>query len=142
MVASVASSRSTISSVPIQPKSRAVTVASRYIPMLVGEVRCATTGLGIVLEVVGRQPVVLGADEGLEEAPRPAGDQAQRRDVAGGRAAPRPTRRRQADPAGDERREQPQADERRRDPGRASGLHGEDERPRATASTTPPAIRR
>ena len=46
MVASVASSRSTISSVPIQPKSRAVTVASRYIPMFVGEVRWATTGAG------------------------------------------------------------------------------------------------
>ena len=46
MVASVASRRSTISRVPIQPKSRAVTVASRYIPMFVGEVRCATTGSG------------------------------------------------------------------------------------------------
>ena len=79
MVASVASRRSTISSVPIQPKSRAVTVASRYIPMFVGDVRCATTGAGIVLEVVGRQPVVVRADEGLEEPPRPAGGQAERR---------------------------------------------------------------
>ena len=90
MVASVASSRSTISSVPIQPKSRAVTVASRYIPMFVGEVRCATTGRGIVLEVVGRQPVVLGPDEGLEEPPGPAGGQAERRRCRRPTAAPRP----------------------------------------------------
>ena len=58
--------------VPIQPKSRAVTVASRYIPMFVGDVRWATTGVGIVLEVVGRQAVVLRTDEGLEEPPGPA----------------------------------------------------------------------
>ena len=38
--------------------------------MLVGDVRWATTGSGVLLEVVGRQVVVLGADEGLEEPPR------------------------------------------------------------------------
>ena len=43
---SVASSRSTVSSVPIQPKSRAATTDSRYSPRLVGEVRWATTGWG------------------------------------------------------------------------------------------------
>ena len=89
--------------VPIQPKSRAVTVDSRYIPMFVGEVRCATTGVGIVLEVVGRQAVVLRTDERLEEPPRPAGDQAERLDVVvrqllGGRLGGG-----QADPARDRR---------------------------------------
>ena len=46
MVASVASSRSTRSCVPIQPRSRALTIDSRYRPMLVGDVRWATTGCG------------------------------------------------------------------------------------------------
>src|SRR3954462_9834132 len=35
-----------MSTVPIQPRSRAVTADSRYIPMLVGDVRWATTGAG------------------------------------------------------------------------------------------------
>ena len=56
MVASVTSIRSTISSVPIQPKSRAVTIASRYIPMFVGEVRCATTGRGSSWKLSGGSP--------------------------------------------------------------------------------------
>ena len=38
-------------------------------PMLVGEVRCATVELGHQLDVVGRQRVILGADERLEVAP-------------------------------------------------------------------------
>src|SRR4051812_619400 len=46
IVVNVCSSRSTMSIVPIQPRSRAVTVDSRYIPMLVGDVRWATTGAG------------------------------------------------------------------------------------------------
>ena len=45
--------------------------------MLVGDVRCATPRGGILLEVVGRQVVVLGADEGLEEAPGPPREDAQ-----------------------------------------------------------------
>ena len=56
IVASVASRRSTMSSVPIQPKSRAVTVASRYIPMFVGEVRWATTGVGSSWKLSGGRP--------------------------------------------------------------------------------------
>src|SRR2546422_11690979 len=41
------------SSVPTQPKSRAATVDSRYSPMLVGDVRCATTGLGVSWKLSG-----------------------------------------------------------------------------------------
>ena len=37
--------------------------------MLVGEVRIATTGVGVFLEVVGREPAGLGGDEAVEEAP-------------------------------------------------------------------------
>ena len=44
-------------------------MASSCRPMLVGDVRIATTGLGIVLEVVRREPVGLGGDEAVEEAP-------------------------------------------------------------------------
>ena len=47
--------------------------------MLVGEVRCATTGFGIVLEIVRRQHVVGRRDEGLEEAPGAPRDQPQAR---------------------------------------------------------------
>ena len=39
-------SRSTMSTVPIHPKSRALTVANRYMPMLVGDVRWAINGCG------------------------------------------------------------------------------------------------
>ena len=46
-VASVASSRSADSMMPIHPKSRAQTVERRYSPIFVGEVRCAITGLGV-----------------------------------------------------------------------------------------------
>ena len=56
MDASVASSRSTISSVPIHPKSRAVTVARRYIPMFVGDVRWATVGSGSSWKLSGGRP--------------------------------------------------------------------------------------
>src|SRR3989442_6559153 len=41
------------SSVPTQPKSRAATVDSRYSPMFVGDVRCATTGLGVSWKLSG-----------------------------------------------------------------------------------------
>ena len=47
IVANVASIRSTASSVPSHPKSRAAIVESRYMPTLVGEVRCATIGFGV-----------------------------------------------------------------------------------------------
>ncbi len=46
MVASVASSRSTASSVPSHAKSRAAAVERRYRPILVGEVRWASAGTG------------------------------------------------------------------------------------------------
>ncbi len=45
-LASVRSTRSTASSRPIQPRSFAVTAASRLSPMLVGDVRCATARTG------------------------------------------------------------------------------------------------
>ena len=143
-VASVASRRSTISSVPIQPKSRAVTVASRYSPMFVGEVRCATTGAGSSWKLSGGSAVVLRADEGLEEAPGPPGDQAEGRDVgrrellarrlaAGGRL----TQQR------DERREQPQDDERRGDPAtRAGCTPGRGRRRRPRSPRRPPSAGR
>ena len=37
--------------------------------MLVGEVREATTGDGLLLEIIRRQPVFLCRDESFEEAP-------------------------------------------------------------------------
>ena len=39
--------------------------------------------LRVVLEVVGRQAVVVGTDERLEEQPGAAGDEAERLDVGG-----------------------------------------------------------
>ncbi len=45
-IARVASSRSTVSIIPIQPKSRAAATDKRYRPRLVGDVRWATTGTG------------------------------------------------------------------------------------------------
>ena len=53
----------------MKPRSCALTVASSWRPMLVGDVRIATTGAGILLEVVGREPVGLLGDEPVEEAP-------------------------------------------------------------------------
>ena len=49
--------------VSMKPRSWAARVASRPMPMLVGDVRCATVGLGRLLEVVRRQAVVLRAHE-------------------------------------------------------------------------------
>src|SRR5690606_26587297 len=40
-------------SVPVHPKSRAATADNRYSPMLVGEVRRATTGLGVSWKLSG-----------------------------------------------------------------------------------------
>ena len=90
-----------MSGVPIQPKSRAVTVASRYRPILVGDVRCATTGCGSSWKLSGGRQWSSGADERLEEPPRAPRDAAQdgtrpRRCSAGGLPC------RQADPARDE----------------------------------------
>ena len=71
-------------------------------PILVGDVRWATTGVGILLEVVRRQHVVRLRDEGLEEAPGPARDQPQRRAHRPAEIARLPaSSRRQADPARD-----------------------------------------
>ena len=70
---SAASVLSSSSSVSMKPRSWAASVASRPMPMLVGEVRCATRGVGRLLEVVRRQPVVLGAHEVLEVPPGLAG---------------------------------------------------------------------
>src|SRR4029079_9384755 len=53
MVVSVASSRSTASSVSIQPKSRADATDSRYRPMLVGDVRWAAAGSGASWKLSG-----------------------------------------------------------------------------------------
>ena len=52
-VASVASMRSIMSTVPIQPKRCAQAVERRYRPMLVGEVRCATMSLGTTCRLSG-----------------------------------------------------------------------------------------
>ena len=53
----------------MKPRSRAASVESRPMPMLVGDVRRASWRPGRLLEVVGRQPVVVGADEHLEVVP-------------------------------------------------------------------------
>ena len=83
-------------------------------------------GGGVVLEVVGGQPVVVGPDERLEEPPRQASGAAQR--VLVRRREPIRDRlgRGEADPPGDDRRQQPQGDERQGDPARA-GIGGDDE---------------
>ena len=78
--------------------------------MFVGEVRWATTGVGIVLEVVGRQAVVLRTDERLEEQPGAARGEAKRLDVGVRELLGRRFGGRQADPPGDERRQHPQPD--------------------------------
>ena len=55
---SASSRRRTMSSSGDEARDRsALTVASSCRPMLVGDVRIATTGVGILLEVVGREPV-------------------------------------------------------------------------------------
>ena len=82
---------------------------------------------GIVLEVVGRQPVVLRADEGLEEPPGPAGGQAEgpdvgRRELLRGRFGGW-----QADPSGDERARAATGRRTARRSRPAPGFSGEDE---------------
>ena len=42
--------------------------------MFVGEVRCATRGSGVSWKLSAGRPLILGAHEGLEVAPRVAGD--------------------------------------------------------------------
>ena len=59
MVSSAPSRRCTSSPVVMYPRSCAASVASRPIPMLVGDVRRARRAPDDLLEVVGRQPVVL-----------------------------------------------------------------------------------
>ena len=70
--------------------------------MLVGEVRCATRRDRVLLEVVRRQPVVVRADEGLEERPGPARELAQEARLLGGQLR-LAARQRSADPPGDRR---------------------------------------
>ena len=71
--------------------------------MLVGEVRWATTGSGSSWKLSGGSAWSSARDEGLEEAPGAAGDQAQRRRVvASDELLGRRLARRQADPAGDD----------------------------------------
>ena len=142
--ASVASRRSTISSVPIQPKSWAATVDSSYSPMFVGEVRCATTGLRVVLEVVRRQPDGPPGRRRSRRSARSGGRSSGARASSAadsGRAARRG--RRQADPARDERREAARG--RRTDAAmrpRRVRRSATRTRAAAAASATPPAIGR
>ncbi len=68
----------------------------------------------VFLEVVGRQHVIVCRDEGLEKAPRAAGDEAQGLRVRGGKGRDR-DRRRPARPLRRRRRQHPQQQHRRRD---------------------------
>ena len=52
-VSNVSSSRRSASARPIHPRSAAATTDSRYRPMLVGEVRVATTGTGVYCTLSG-----------------------------------------------------------------------------------------
>ena len=108
-------------------------------PMLVGEVRCATTRDRVLLEVVGRQPVVLGADEGLEEAQvgAPAAQEARLRRAssarsrrASGRLSHHAMRRR------DEPQQQERRGERQRAGARATSQRERAERERRARSTS------
>src|SRR5665809_74986 len=103
-VRTVASSRSTASASPIQPRSRALTVASKARPMLVGDVL-----FRVLLDVVRGEVVLLGGHERGEEGPGAAGDHPEvlellrgRGDVGGLVVA--------ADALGDERGDEPQSD--------------------------------
>ena len=76
-MAKVASSRSTASTVPSQPKSRAVTTDRRYRPILVGEVRWATAGTGSSWKLSGGSMWSAARHEGFEVPPGAPGDQSQ-----------------------------------------------------------------
>src|SRR5205814_34212 len=84
--------------------------------------------LGVLLVVVGRQPVVLGVDEGLEEQPRLARQPAQRAAVLGGERHVVQLAR-EADQVRDQRRQQPGEQQRRGRPQRL-GPHEGDQRGR------------
>ena len=74
IVASVASSRSIVWA-PIQPKSRAQTTDSRYNPMLVGEVRWATSDDGSSWKLSGGNILSFSAvSKRFEEPPGPTRD--------------------------------------------------------------------
>ena len=62
-------------------------------------------GRGIVLEVVGRQTMLLRADECLEEPPGPSGGQPEGLDVVRRKLLRSRFGRRQTDDSGDDRRE-------------------------------------
>ena len=79
--------------------------------MFVGDVRWAIDRLRHILEVVRREPVVVRADEGLEESPGAATDQAERFGVGGRQLRSVRLGRPPADPPGNERRRDPQGDE-------------------------------
>ena len=86
---------------------------SRLMPMLVGDVRCATTSPGAILDVVRRQSVVGGAANVVEVSPRLATPTAARNSAIG-RADLLPARHDGlAEPVGEQRRHDPQQQDRK-----------------------------
>ena len=83
MVASVASSRSTASVVPIQPKSRAVADRQQIQAEIGRRGAVRHDRRRVFLEIVRRQHVVGRRHEGLEEPPGAPRDQPQRLGVGG-----------------------------------------------------------
>ena len=139
MVASVASRRSTASSVPIQPKSRAAAVDSSKRPILVGDVRWATTGFGSSWKLSGGS--MLSAAVTNVSKKRQVRRAISRSDAGIGRRDRQAAGigRRHAHPARDRRRDQPGEDEGRRDRHRRRPATRRTKRP-ATAMRRLPAI--
>ena len=110
--------------------------------MLVGEVRWATLGVAVLLEVVGREPVVLGAGQGLEVAPGLARHLDQELAVLR-RELPPARHGRPAEPVGAGGRRRPQGEERQRERQRAGPRGGgEREQPQRPRSGSRPSRRR
>src|SRR5262249_23762181 len=104
-------------------------------------------GPRVLLEVVRRQRVVLGTDEGFEEVPGPPRRLAQRAGIVVTQRLRAGVLLRQADPPPDQWREQPEADKGKRPGGRARAAAlaapRRSTRPATTiASATPPPMRR
>ncbi len=97
---------------------------------------------GIFLEVVRREHVVRGRDEGLEEAPGAARDAAQRAHVRGAERRAAPDRRRAARPARDGGGRAARRSGREQRPPRSASRAARPRIATATASTTPPPMRR
>ena len=115
MLWSVCSRRSTMSHVPIHPRSRAASAESRYRPMFVDDVRCAMTGAGSSWKLSGGRPLSSGpmtASKKRQAAPRgrPKGAP-----IGGGQRRERGRRERLAHPSRDGGRQHPEDDERRGD---------------------------